>query len=187
MKLFNLIVDREIHLAADNGTGIRDLTAAGFPLTMDMLIRSNALSEADSYLDKAPMISNPVFSDIVNTPGKLICVGLNYRKHAEQAKMQTYNAPALFSKFSNALVPCGAEVELPPWEVSYDYEAELVIVIGKEAWGVPVEDAAQVIFGYTCGNDLSCRDAQKRSGHWLIGKTMPGLHFKDYIVQFEQK
>lgn len=175
MKLYNLLIDGGVHLAADNGNGIRDLTAAGFPMNMDMLIRSNAVSEAESFLDNAPIIRNPVFSDIVNTPGKLICVGLNYRKHAEQAKMQTYNAPALFSKFSDALAPSGAEVELPPWETTYDYEAELVIVIGKKAWGIALEDANQVIFGYTCGNDLSCRDAQMRSGQWLIGKTMPGF------------
>ena len=142
---------------------------------MDMLIRSNAVSEAEYYLDQAPAIINPVFSNVVNTPGKLVCVGLNYRKHAEQAKMQTYDAPALFSKFPDALVPCGAEVELPSWENTYDYEAELVIVIGKKAWGIPVEEAGNYIFGYTCGNDLSCRDAQKRSGQWLIGKTMPGF------------
>ncbi len=175
MKLYNLLVGGEQHLAADNGSGIRDLTAAGFPLNMDKLIRSNAISEAESYLDQAPVISNPVFSNVVNTPGKLVCVGLNYRKHAEQAKMQTYDAPALFSKFPDALAPCGAEVELPPWESTYDYEAELVIVIGKKAWGIPVEEAGEYIFGYTCGNDLSCRDAQKRSGQWLIGKTMPGF------------
>jgi 2-keto-4-pentenoate hydratase/2-oxohepta-3-ene-1,7-dioic acid hydratase in catechol pathway len=175
MKLYNLLIDGGVHLAADNGNGIRDLTAAGFPMNMDMLIRSNAVSEAESFLDNAPIIRNPVFSDIVNTPGKLICVGLNYRKHAEQAKMQTYNAPALFSKFSDALAPSGAEVELPPWETTYDYEAELVIVIGKKAWGIALEDANQIIFGYTCGNDLSCRDAQMRSGQWLIGKTMPGF------------
>ena len=175
MKLYNLLVDNEVHLAADNGNGIRDLTAAGFPLNMDMLIRSNTVSEAESFLDNAPAIRNPVFSNIVNTPGKLICVGLNYRKHAEQAKMQTYNSPALFSKFSDALVASGAEVELPLWETSYDYEAELVIVIGRKAWGIPPEDADKVIFGYTCGNDLSCRDAQMRSGQWLIGKTMPGF------------
>ena len=175
MKLYNLLVDGKVHLAADNGSGIRDLTASGFPLDMDMLIRRNAVQEAESYLDNAPAVGTAAFADIVNAPGKLICVGLNYRKHAEQAKMQTYSAPALFSKFSDALAPSGAEIELPPWETTYDYEAELVIVIGKEAWGVSVEEAASVIFGYTCGNDLSCRDAQKRSGQWLIGKTMPGF------------
>ena len=176
MKLYNLLIDGKQHLAAaDDSSSIRDLTAAGFPLNMDMLIRKNAVAEAASYLENAPAVQNPIFADIINTAGKLVCVGLNYRKHAEQAKMQTYNAPALFSKFSDALVPSGAGVELPPWETSYDYEAELVIVIGKKAWGVSVEEAGQFIFGYTCGNDLSCRDAQMRSGQWLIGKTMPGF------------
>ena len=66
-------------------------------------------------------------------------------------------------------------MELPPWEISYDYEAELVIVMGKAAWGVDEETARAAIAGYTCGNDLSCRASQMRSGQWLIGKTMPGF------------
>ena len=80
-----------------------------------------------------------------------------------------------FSKFADALAPDGAEIALPDWEDSYDYEAELVIVIGKEAWGVSEEEAMAHVFGYTCGNDLSCRTPQKRTTQWLIGKTMPGF------------
>ena len=62
MKLYNLLVGGEQHLAADNGSGIRDLTAAGFPLNMDKLICNNAISEAESYLDQAPVISWKILS-----------------------------------------------------------------------------------------------------------------------------
>ena len=176
MKLYNLIIDGCCHLAADNGSGIKDLTAAGFPLDMEGLIRADALCEAEAFLRKPlPVVKNPVYGNVVSKGGKLVCVGLNYRKHAEQAGMKTYSAPALFSKFSDALVPSGTAVELPGWETTYDYEAELVIVIGKKAWGISVEEAGKYIFAYTCGNDLSCRDPQMRSGQWLIGKTMPGF------------
>ena len=72
-------------------------------------------------------------------------------------------------------MPCGAAVELPEWEESYDYEAELVIVMGKRAWNVTEEEAPSRIFGYTCGNDLSCRVPQKRTSQWLIGKALPGF------------
>ena len=155
MKLYNLLVDGNQHLAADDGSGIKDLTSAGFPLNMDMLIRNDAVSEAKSYLENAPFVHNPVFSDIVNTPGKLICVGLNYRKHAEQARMQTYDAPALFSKFPDALVPSGAEVELSPWETTYDYEAELVIVIGSYVNGELRQDGTTSDMIFSCEEIIS--------------------------------
>ena len=113
--------------------------------------------------------------DIVSAGSKVVCIGLNYRSHAEKAGFVLPEYPTVFSKFSNALAYDGDEVELPPWEISYDYEAELVIVIGKTTWNVSEEDAPACICGYTCGNDLSCRASQMRSGQWLIGKTMPGF------------
>ena len=114
-------------------------------------------------------------SSLVSEKSKVVCVGLNYRSHAEHAGFPIPSAPAIFCKFTNALAFDGDAVELPPWEHTYDYEAELVIVMGKTAWGVAKEDAMDCIYGFTCGNDLSCRDSQMRSGQWLIGKTMPGF------------
>ena len=176
MKFANILVNGACHLAADDGLGLKDLTAAGFPLTMEELIEKNAVEEVARFLTPAlPTVDHPVFGNVVNHPCKIVCVGLNYQQHADNTHMKTYQYPALFSKYSDALAPSGAEVELPPWETTYDYEAELVIVIGKKAWGVPKEEAQDYIFGYSCGNDVSCRDPQMRSGQWLIGKTMPGF------------
>jgi len=93
----------------------------------------------------------------------------------EGVELKSADVPILFSKFANALVPCGAAVELPEWEESYDYEAELVIVMGRRAWNVSEAEAGGYIFGYTCGNDLSCRAPQQRTSQWLIGKSMPGF------------
>ena len=166
MKLCNVLVGNETHLAAEKDGKIYDLS----PLTMEEVISSGKLPEISDR-----EIKNAVFANIVN-PGKLLCVGLNYRAHAENVNMfKSAEAPTLFSKFANALVPAGACVELPPWETSYDYEAELVIVIGKTAWNVDEKDAKDYIFGYSCGNDLSLRDAQQKTSQWLIGKTMPGF------------
>ena len=102
-------------------------------------------------------------------------MGLNYRAHAEKVDLKSADVPILFSKFADSLVPSGAYVTLPAWEDSYDYEAELVIVMGMRAWNVTEEDAPSHIFGYTCGNDLSCRVPQKRTSQWLIGKALPGF------------
>lgn len=177
MKLYNIIVEGNIHLAADTGSGLVDATAAGFGGTMESVISGEGLAQLEKLANNAslPRVEAPVFTNIVSAPAKLLCVGLNYRAHAAGVNMNEPKQPLLFSKFFNALAPAGAEVELPQWEVSYDYEAELVIVMGKSAWNVSVEDAMDYVFGYSCGNDFSCRDAQMRSGQWLIGKTMPGF------------
>lgn len=177
MKLCNIKVNDGVHLAVVTERGVIDLNAAGFAGDMDSLIAGGIPQclcdlAADSSL---PVVEAPVYADVVNHPGKLLCVGLNYKAHSEGAKMNLPKQPILFSKFANALTFHEAEVLLPEWEVSYDYEAELVVVIGKAAWNVSEEQAMEHVFGYSCGNDLSCRDAQMASGQWLIGKSMPGF------------
>lgn len=177
MKLCNLNCGGRVHLGLVTDRGVIDATAAGCALRMEDLIagadRAPLLAlAADKSL---PVLDEPVYANVVNTVGKLLCVGLNYREHAIRTGMPIPEYPVLFSKFADALAPSGAAVALPDWEDSYDYEAELVVVMGKTAWGVSEEEALDYVFGYTCGNDLSCRDAQMRSGQWLIGKTMPGF------------
>ena len=177
MKLCNISVNGETHLAIETERGMIDATAAGCLLNMDALIRGTGREELNRIaLDESlPLVDEPVYANVVNRPGKLVCVGLNYRAHAAGVNMKLPDYPILFSKFDNALVPAETDVTLPPWESSYDYEAELVIVMGKTAWNVSEDEAKDYIFGYTCGNDFSLRDAQMRSGQWLIGKTMPGF------------
>ena len=109
------------------------------------------------------------------TPSKILCVGLNYRSHAEETGGEVPKEPVIFSKFNDALAEDGQDVLLPAWHRCYDYEAELVVVMGKPAWHASPAEAAAAIGGYTCGNDLSARDCQFRSGQWLIGKSFPGF------------
>ncbi|MBO5544646.1 MAG: fumarylacetoacetate hydrolase family protein [Oscillospiraceae bacterium] len=177
MKLTNILVNETVHLAACTDRGLVDLTAAGFPLSLEQLIVQGDLAAACSTAEDSslPCVDAPVYTNLVNPGHTILCVGLNYQSHAKAAGFTLPEQPTLFSKFPNALAPCGAGISLPPWEISYDYEAELVMVIGKTAWNVSVEDAMDHVFGFTCGNDLSCRAAQMRSGQWLIGKTMPGF------------
>lgn len=103
---------------------------------------------------------------------KIICVGLNYRKHAEEAGMPIPNVPVLFNKFSNALAANGADIALPSVAAQYDYEAELGIVIGKRAKAVSQQNALDCVFGYCNVNDLSARDLQMRTGQWMLGKSL---------------
>ena len=110
------------------------------------------------------------------TPTKILCVGLNYRSHAEETGGEAPREPVIFSKFNDALAADGETVVLPPWHRCYDYEAELVAVMGAPLYRAESEEAARAaIGGYTCGNDLSARDCQFRSNQWLIGKTFPGF------------
>ena len=107
---------------------------------------------------------------------KILCIGLNYRQHAMECNLPLPKAPVLFNKFPDALAADGDSVYLDPRYVQYDYEAELVAVIGKEARNVSEEEALHYVFGYTCGNDLSTRDLQfARSNQWLLSKTFAGF------------
>lgn len=177
MKLCNIMVDGSCHLAIETERGIVDATAAGFAADMDALIAGADTADLEKIAADAslPVVENVEYLNVVKHPGKLVCVGLNYVDHANGVQMKVPKYPILFSKFANSLAPHGAQVLLPEWESTYDYEAEMVIVIGKSAWNVSEEEAMDCVFGYSCGNDISCRDAQLCSGQWLIGKAMPGF------------
>jgi acylpyruvate hydrolase len=107
-------------------------------------------------------------------PGKLICIGLNYRGHAEEAGLDAPETPIIFAKFANALVPAGTDVPLPPYSQKVDYEAEVAFVIGSRAKDVPEERALEHIAGYTLLNDLSARDYQFMTSQWMSGKVFDG-------------
>lgn len=112
-----------------------------------------------------------VYAPCITQPEKIICVGLNYVNHAKESNMEIPTSPVLFSKFNNALSAHNQTISLPKNAEKFDYEAELVIVIGKEAFNVSKDEALSYVFGYTIGNDLSARDLQFRTGQWLLGKT----------------
>lgn len=176
MKLCNILAEGAVHLALYDEAGIVDLTAAGFPYAMEQVVQGQGRQELTRLASAGLVpVSRPRLANVISRPGKILCVGLNYPTHAANVQMDLTREPVLFAKFSDALAPSGAVIDLPTWERSYDYEAELVVVIGRETWNVSVDDALEHVFGYTCGNDLSCRAPQVRSSQWLIGKTLPGF------------
>ncbi len=108
----------------------------------------------------------------VTRPGKMICVGLNYRQHAVETHAPIPEYPILFNKFNNTLTGHNRDIALPERVTSQvDYEAELVIVIGKTAKYIGAEEALRHVFGYCAVNDLSARDLQMRTAQWLLGKS----------------
>jgi 2-keto-4-pentenoate hydratase/2-oxohepta-3-ene-1,7-dioic acid hydratase in catechol pathway len=107
----------------------------------------------------------------IERPGKIICVGLNYRDHAEEQGTALPEAPLLFAKWQNALIGPGEPIVIPPIVTKCDYEAELGIVIGERVRGVSAGDALDAVAGYVCVNDVSARDLQFADGQWTRGKS----------------
>ena len=109
----------------------------------------------------------------IPTPQKILCVGLNYRAHAEETGQSIPEEPLIFSKLNSTLIGHGAEIVLPPVSDQVDFEAELVVVFGKRGRNIPAGQALQYVAGYCCGNDVSARDWQKgKPGRqWLLGKS----------------
>src|SRR5207248_2211920 len=110
----------------------------------------------------------------VTDPGKVICIGLNYRSHAEEQGAEPPETPTFFAKFANALARPGATVALPRYSSKVDYEAEVAFVIGKRAKDVAEVDALDHVAGYMLLNDLSARDMQFATPQWMPGKVFDG-------------
>lgn len=111
----------------------------------------------------------------VPRPGKIICVGRNYLAHIAELDKDVPVEPILFAKFANSIVPSGATVVMPPQTEMVDWEAELGVIIGRTAKNVSRDEALDVVAGYTCMNDLSARDLQRRTGQWTRGKAIDGF------------
>jgi acylpyruvate hydrolase len=108
---------------------------------------------------------------VVPSPGKIICVGLNYRAHADEGGYDVPDYPALFTKFAETLVGAGDPILLPPESSAVDYEAELAFVVGRPARRAAGASALEAVAGYTVGNDISMRDYQYKTAQWLPGKN----------------
>jgi len=107
----------------------------------------------------------------IDRPGKIICVGLNYRDHAEEQGVELPTAPLLFAKWNNTLIGPGEPIVIPPIVTKTDYEAELGVVIGARVSKVSAEHALEAVAGYICVNDVSARDLQFADGQWSRGKS----------------
>jgi 2-keto-4-pentenoate hydratase/2-oxohepta-3-ene-1,7-dioic acid hydratase in catechol pathway len=107
----------------------------------------------------------------IERPSKIVCVGLNYRDHAEEQGAELPQAPLLFAKWPSSLVGPGEAIVLPHGSARVDYEAELGVVIGERVKGVAAENALEAVRGYLCLNDVSARDFQFGDGQWTRGKS----------------
>lgn len=108
-------------------------------------------------------------------PSKIVAIGLNYKDHAEELNMNIPDEPIIFLKPPTALAGSGQLIAMPKASKQVDYEAELAIVVGKTAKNIPEKDADRYILGYTCANDITARDLQKKDGQWTRAKGFDGF------------
>ena len=109
---------------------------------------------------------------MIETPEKIVCVGLNYRDHAEEQGVDLPERPLLFAKWPNTLIADGDAIRIPEISKQVDYEAELGVVIGRRARKVSAGDALDHVRGYVVANDVSGRDLQFSDGQWVRGKSL---------------
>jgi 2-keto-4-pentenoate hydratase/2-oxohepta-3-ene-1,7-dioic acid hydratase in catechol pathway len=187
MRLLTFKEGDGLKLGLKTDAGVIDVAKAGaalgvsVPGSVEEAIASNNASlaelaskaagvgSADWLLDESGL----TFGPCVPNPGKIICIGLNYRKHAEESGAAVPTTPVIFSKFNNTLAGHNEAVPLPAGIAEqYDYEVELCAVIGKTARGVSEADALDYVYGYCTANDVSVRDLQTRTSQWVLGKTL---------------
>ncbi|MDO8413466.1 MAG: fumarylacetoacetate hydrolase family protein [Gallionellaceae bacterium] len=147
-------VPADLRLALNQGIDLK--AAARQALTMEV-----------PKLDTTKTPLAPVMPE----PGKIICLGLNYYDHAKEGGRDKPSYPWFFMRCATSLMAHGEPAILPRVSKTFDYEAELAVVIGKRARHVTREQALEYVFGYTCFNDMSVRDYQKRTPQWTIGKN----------------
>lgn len=181
MRLATLDTPHGPRLAAFHDGKYLDFSSvdAGFPTSMRRFLERGAEGiKAAKELLKNPGIAKLEAKSVklkapVADPAKIVCVGLNYKDHAAESGSPIPKEPVLFSKYTTALIGPGESIVVPAVSQEVDYEAELVIVIGKRGRHVKTADAMNYVAGYTVGHDVSARDWQlKKDGkQWMVGKT----------------
>jgi 2-keto-4-pentenoate hydratase/2-oxohepta-3-ene-1,7-dioic acid hydratase in catechol pathway len=195
----------EYRLGAKTSKGILDIKDAAAvlnlysPTTLDDMLQHEEGASVQAVVEAA-MKSNAAqkvflkeenieYGPLVTRPEKILCVGLNYKRHAQEVKMPIPKQPVLFNKYNNSLLGHGGTIKLPSAVATkFDYEIELVIVMGKEARSVPEADALSYVAGYATGNDFTARDLQfDTGGQWMVGKTPDSFApLGPYFVTAEQ-
>ena len=171
-------------LTGPSTTRVVDLNQADPRLPADMLelLRGGdeLLQLASHVIESAPpemwlSVAGTQLVAPVPNPGKIICIGLNYRDHAAEAGLSIPAEPVVFAKLSNTVNGPYAPITMPRATEQIDYEAELGVVMGRTCKGVKETDALDYVAGYLAVNDVSARDVQHRNGQWVLGKSPDGF------------
>ena len=168
MRFASVLHDGQPHAVAIDGT-------TAIPLTDIAELGADTPNEllGDPPLDRgaAFALSEATFRPVIPRPGKVICVGLNYKAHIEETQRDDSDYPVLFTKFATSLTGAYDSIAVPPESDAVDYEGELAVVIGARARRVSTDRALDVVAGYTVANDVTMRDYQYRTHQWVQGKA----------------
>jgi 2-keto-4-pentenoate hydratase/2-oxohepta-3-ene-1,7-dioic acid hydratase in catechol pathway len=190
-----------LRLGVKTANGVIDVTAAkqaagntGAPESIEAVLAGGDAAKAalSALISSAPATAvreeaSLTLGPCVPNPTKVICIGLNYRRHAEETNSPIPATPVIFSKFNNSIAAHGEDVPLPPVDTEYDYEAELGVVIGKTARNVSEAEALDYVFGYCTADDVSARELQRRTSQWVLGKTLDKfLPIGPYLVSGDE-
>ena len=179
MRFVSFVKDGKNGLAVETAGGkLCGLTddQAGWPGDLDDIVRSGDFAQAADALRAGAGIDPETvrFALPFRRAGKVLCVGLNYSDHAKESKMEAPSFPTVFVRFNSNLIPHGATLVCPDASDKFDYEGEVVAVIGKAGRAIPKDKALEHVAGYTIFNDGSIRDFQLRTNQWTIGKNFDG-------------
>jgi acylpyruvate hydrolase len=182
MKIVGFELNKAMHLGVVDGDQVIDLQAVDPKVPGDLgeWLRANNgdLKPLADLAKKAPAsarlpLKGLKFGLPVAKPGKIICLGLNYLDHVKEGP-QKDNIPkfqSIFFRMLTSLVPHGHALMRPKKSIQFDYEGELVVIIGKRAKHLTLENAADCVAGYTCGNEGSIREYQRHTTQWGMGKN----------------
>jgi 2-keto-4-pentenoate hydratase/2-oxohepta-3-ene-1,7-dioic acid hydratase in catechol pathway len=164
-----------------------DLGPSGIALapTLVEAIRGGAFGDPDVAWEGAPSVAieNVEFLPVIPDPGKVICIGVNYRSHRDEIGKPDPAGPTVFTRFADSQMGHLSPAIYPHESSQFDYEGELALVIGKDAYKVSKDAAADVVAGYSAYNDFSVRDWQRVSSQWIPGKNFPATGgFGPYLV-----
>ena len=198
MKLISYRIDGKPSFGAVVADQVIDL-AKQFPAAANLaalLADPDLLQQARAYVASAPAdhaFSVVELEPVIPAPGKVICVGINYVAHAEEAGRKVGEHPVIFQRFAETLLAHNAPLLRPAVSKEFDFEAELAVVIGKGGAHIAPEDAMEHVAGYTCFNDASVRDWQFHTHQYGMGKTFrstgalgPWLVTADEIADYRE-
>src|SRR5262245_39954684 len=192
MRLVAFLHEGRVALGARLQEELVNLTEAGLPNTLDAFLKAgdDAMHAAKQAIDRAARrlpIRDIQYLPPLRSPEKAIAVGLNYRDHAAEGHFEAPAYPVLFHRFTSSWVAHRSPMIAPRLSDQFDYEGELVVIIGRAGRHIPVQNALEHAAGYSIFNDGSVRDYQFKSAQWMIGKNFDksGAFGPDFVTADE--
>ena len=178
MRLVNFHADDGVRIGVVNGDDVIDLTSvdAGAPRDIQAVISDDAFQAVQSIADKATDADMRKFDSLsfalpVSSPGKILCLGLNYMEHVNEGIFEKQPFPTVFMRTATSMIAHNEPLIRPSVSETLDFEAELALIVGKRSRHLTEENALDAVAGYSCANDGSVREFQRHTIQWTMGKN----------------